>query len=1004
MVDRHTNREALIQYANDRRVPYDALMLRRVHNILLVSSPYDSFTFEEDGRLTELLFSEYLELNLRYAPNIMRVSTAEEALQALQRSTFDLVISMLRVGDMDVADFGREVATMAPNLPVILLTYNTRELTVLDDVSGLVGIDRVFAWLGDVRLFLAIIKYVEDRMNAYHDSRTAGVKVIILIEDNVRFYSSYLPLVYTELVQQTQNLMSDGLNHLDKLVRMRARHKVLLATDYEEGERLYLDNIDHVSGVILDARFPRNGQLDSAAGIEFAKFVKGRTPDRPVLIQSSDKHNRGPARAIGAQFIDKESPNLLDGLRQFMRNHMGFGDFVFRMPDGRKIGKATDLRTLTEMLATIPVESLVHHVSRNDFSTWIMARTEFDLAKILRPRHVDEFANAEGMRQYLIEEIHRHRDRSRAGVVADFSSVTFEGSSGFVRIGAGSLGGKGRGLAFINKLLDRQKLEQEQQDVRVFVPPTAVIASGLFDEFMQRDGLLEIAFGDAPDQEIARAFLAAELSDEDMAILRTILSRVHYPLAVRSSSLLEDASHQPFAGLYRTYMIPNNHPDIEVRIQQLVSAIKLVYASTFYADAKAYIESTPNRLEEEKMAVVVQRLFGRQHGQYLYPDFAGVARSYDFYPMEGRSFEQGVANVVLGLGKMVVDGGRAVRFSPTHPRQLFQFSSVKETLDAAQREFLALDLNHTVRDMQEMTEASGLVTLGLDVAEKDGVLPALGSVYSHENQAIYDGTSRPGPRLVTLAGVLKANVYPLAKTLVQLLDLGTQAFSSHVEIEFACNIRKNRDEKHEFAFLQIRPIVVGSRSQEINLDALDRESTICIAKKALGNGLIQDVRDIVYVPMSRFDRSKTVAIAKEIGGLSLKLKGAGRPFLLAGPGRWGSADRWLGIPVTWRQISGARCIVETDMDDIRVTPSQGTHFFQNLTAFGIGYFTVNFDSVGGNLDTEWLDAQPAVEETPHVRHLTFASPLQILVSARQGVGVVMKPGQHIKRQSNPMMM
>ncbi|MCP4601237.1 MAG: histidine kinase [Proteobacteria bacterium] len=987
--------ESIVPQFEKKRVAFDSLMLRRVRNILLVSSQYDSFTFEEDGRLTELLFSEYLELNLRYAPNIFRVSTAEEALEELRTGSFDLVISMLRVGEMDVADFGREVSHLVPGLPVVLLTYNTRELDVFGDLGRMPGIDRIFVWLGDVRLFLAIIKYIEDRLNVVHDAAAAGVQSIILVEDNVRFYSSYLPLLYTEIVQQTQALMSDGLNRMDKMLRMRARPKILLATSFEEGENLLQMNRDHVAGVILDAAFPRNGKVDPRAGIDFAKIVMKTTPDCSMLMQSSDISNEPHARSLGVHFINKQSPNLLSNVRQFMRDHMGFGDFVFRLPSGEEIGRAGDLSSMIQMLAEIPVESLVYHVMHNDISTWLRARTEFDLAKILRPARVDDFESPEEIRQYLIGELNLYQDRSRAGVVADFSNGTFRASTGFMRIGSGSLGGKGRGLAFMYSLLERSKAEEKKPDVNIFVPPTLVLATGVFDEFMQHSSLNEMVFQDRSDEEIARAFLAAELSEEVIKSLKAYLSRAHYPLAVRSSSLLEDASYQPFAGLYRTYMIPNNHENLDTRLRQLTEAIKLVYASTFFEDAKSYIESTPNRLEEEKMAVVIQKVVGRHRGDYLYPDIAGVVRSYNFYPMDKMKPEDGVASVVLGLGKTVVDGGRALRFSPAQPRRLYQFSSPEDTLKTAQREFLALDLSNSSVEVGSSDEDVCLVSLELDVAEKDGVLPMVGSVYSPQNDAIYDGTSRPGVRLVTMAGVLKSGVYPLAEKLMGLIGIGTSGFSSQVEIEFAATIRENRNEPHEFAFLQIRPVAVGSRSHDMNIEAISSEDAICVSPKALGNGVIDSVCDIVYVPINRFERSKTVEIAGEIGSITGNLRAQGRPFLLIGPGRWGSADRWLGIPVTWAQIAGVRCIVETDMDDIRVTPSQGTHFFQNITSLGIGYCMLNFDNIGGMLDTKWLDAEPSKFETEHVRLFRYPKPLDIFVSGRQGVGVVMKPGRSL---------
>lgn len=985
--------ETIVPPKKKRHVAYDSLMQMRVRDILLVSSLYDSFTFEEDGRLTEMLFSEYLELNLRYAPNIVRVSTANEALEKLRYGSYDMVISMLRVGEMDLADFGTKISELEPDMPVILLTYNTRELTILEDLGKLPGIDRVFAWLGDVRLFLAIIKYIEDRMNVAHDVRAAGVQTIILIEDNVRFYSAYLPLAYTELVQQTQSLLSDGLNRMDKLLRMRARPKLLLATSFEEGEALFEAYQDHVSGVILDASFPRNGKLDPHAGLDFARMVKTRAPDRPVLIQSSDVANEPHAYALGAAFINKKSSELLKNVRHFMHLHMGFGDFVFRLSNGDVIGSANDLQSLSEMLQVIPVESLLHHVTRNDFSTWLMARTEFELARALRPKRADEFSTPEEARQYLLAELDAHRDRSRAGLVADFSSGTFKASSGFVRIGTGSLGGKGRGLAFIHTLLERYNVSHKLPTVNISVPPTAVLATGVFDAFMAKNNLSEFAMGDRSDKEIAAAFLKASFPSSAKHAMRTFLERVHYPLAVRSSSLLEDASYQPFAGVYKTYMLPNNHSDFEERLTQLTNAIKLVYASTFYGDAKAYISSTPNRLEEEKMAVVIQQIVGRKRGNYVYPDIAGVARSYDFYPMEGMKAEDGVASVVLGMGKAVVDGRRCIRFSPTQPRRLYQFSSTADTLNSAQRDFLALNLSEQPTAEDPEDSDGNISTLTLNVAEEDGILNLVGSVYDYQNDTVYDGTSRPGVRLVTMAGVLKSGVFPLAQTITRLLELGSVGFSCQVEIEFAALIREMADEPHEFAFLQIRPVVVDSLIREVDTGRIQKENAICVSTKALGNGIIDRVQDLIYVPMSTFNRSHTVEIAQQIGTMTAKLRAENRPFMLIGPGRWGSADRWLGIPVTWKQISGVRCIVETDMDDIRVTPSQGTHFFQNITSFGIAYLTVNFANEKGVLDCQWLDTIEPEDQTDHVKLLHFSDPLLIVVNGRQGTGVVMKPGE-----------
>ncbi len=972
---------------------FESLMFRRVRNILLVASPYDAFVFQEDGHLTEALYTDFLQLNLSFTPIITIASTAEEAFQKLATMPFDLIVNILRFGDMDVRVFGEAAERIAPGVPVLLLAYNTRELGMLQDLGRLPGIDRVFVWLGDVRLFLAMIKYVEDRLNAPFDIGLAGVQCIILVEDNVRFYSTYLPVLYGELVIQTQALMSDAVDRMDRLLRMRARPKVLLATSYEEAETLYKQYRRNVAGVVLDGAFPKDGRVNASAGISFARMAREGTPDRPVLIQSSDHRNRSAAYAAGADFIDKGSISLLHDVKQFLDRHLGFGDFVFKSPAGEELARAGDLRSLVEVLETVPAESLSYHGGRNDFSTWLMARTEFELARRMRPIDPRSFGSGEAYRQHLIALFNEHREETLAGVIADFTPQTYTAEvSSFVRIGDGSLGGKGRGLAFMHALLKRRRLRNAIPGLEIGIPPTAVLATDAFDQFMETSGLAERVLDDLPDEAVSRMFLEARLTAATRESLRTYLERVDYPLAVRSSSLLEDASYQPFAGIYRTYMIPNNHPRLEVRLAQLETAVKLVYASIFYRDAKAYIDATPNRLEEEKMAVILQRIVGRRRGDLLYPDIAGVARSYNFYPLKGMRSEEGVASVVLGLGKTVVEGGRSVRFSPHHPRSLYQFASPEDALESAQREFLALDLSDTAPAITSENEAPNLVEKRLDVAREDGVLHQVGSVYSPENDAIYDGLSRPGVPLVTMAGVLKADVFPLAEALKRLLALGAEGFASPVEIEFAATIRASEEALHEFSFLQIRPVVSGFSPQEVSVDGVSEADAICISEDALGNGTVTDVRDIIYVRSDAFDRRRTVEIADQVGVMASRLRRENRPTLLIGPGRWGTRDRWLGIPVTWNQIAGVKCVVETDMDDIHVEPSQGTHFFQNMTSFGISYFSVSFRKGTGTLDTEWLTGSPAAQETQFLRHLSWDDPLEIVVNGKSRVGVIMKPG------------
>jgi CheY-like chemotaxis protein len=984
----------LLGAPEQKEVAFDSLMPNRVSNLLLVTSLYDSHTFIEDGRLSEMLYSEYLEMNLRFVPSVERVSTAQEALTRIGEEHYDLVISMPRVGEMNVRDFGRSVAERSPGLPVMLLASNARELSVLKPLEGAPGIDRVFVWLGDVRLFLAMIKLAEDRWNAWHDARAAGVKSLLLLEDSAQFYSSYLPMLYTELMKQTQALMADSVTRMERIVRQRARPKILLATTYEEGERLAAEYRADLLGVILDASFPRGGRLDRGAGVAFARMVRESMPQVPVLMQSGSR-NREAAASAGVAFIDKNSPRLLAELRSFMQDQLGFGEFVFRRLDGSVVMRAPDLRSLEWAMHAAPPESLLYHADRHDLSTWLMARTEFELAESLRPV-TSEWGDAEAIRQAVLKILKDHRDRQRAGVVAEFHSVSFEGGSGFVRIGTGSLGGKGRGLAFVNSLIETYKIRDRFPDVRIFVPPTAVLATGVFDQFMEASGLQAFALKEQDDEAITRAFLAADFPKEVVDNLWSFLDWVRYPLAVRSSSLLEDASYQPFAGIYETYMIPNNHEDPEVRLAELLGAVKRVYASTYHSDAKAYIESTPNRLEEEKMAVVIQQVVGRRHEHYVYPDFAGVARSLNFYPMPGMKPEDGVASVALGLGKTVVDGGRCARFCPAHPKRPLQSFSPEDTLENAQRSFYALDLAQTdPLRREEGVKQVGVVSLDLDAARRHGTLAPVASVYSPDNDAVYDGLGREGIPLVTMAGVLKGRVMPLPEVLAFLLKVGSAASSCPVEMEFAVTLPDEPEKPSEFGFLQIRPLVLGTDAQDIPLEAIRPEGALCVAHKALGNGLLEGIRDVVYVRPQGFDRGKTPTVALHIGQVNARLKQEKRPYLLVGPGRWGSADPWLGIPVKWAQIAGVRCIVETDLEDIRVDSSQGSHFFQNIMSFGIGYLTVDTRAAADRLDYGWLDAQPADAETDFVRHVALQAPVLVALNGRHGLGVIMKPGRSL---------
>ncbi len=723
--------DEVIGRRGEETVPFYSLMSRRVRNVLLVSSLYDSYTLEEDGKFTEVLFSEYLNLNLRYAPRIVRVSTGDEALARMEEEDFDLVISMLNIGPMQCDELGRAMSEKGLKVPLVALAYTGRDLKIFQDEGRMQHVDQAFVWQGDVRLFLAIIKSVEDRLNAEHDSRVAGVKCIILVEDSIRFCSSYLPMLYTELMEQTQILMTEGVNQMQQLMRMRARPKILHAANYEDGLALYGKYRNNILGVILDVRFNKEGVECPEAGFQLAEEILSHNPECPILFQSSEEVNRASAHRMGAAFINKNSPTLLADLRDFMRSYLGFGDFVFRDSNGDEVARAGDLREMRRALRSISDDSLFYHAERNDFSTWLMARTEFDLANALRPQKVEDFDSASDLRSYLISSLTLWMERSRAGQVEDFSRETFDYFTAFSKIGSGSLGGKGRGLAFINALLNMYRVDEGFEDIDIHVPPTAVIATGVFDRFMENGELKELIFGGSGgrwqdedemwDSRVADAFLATPMPQDVVEMLRVFLGEVDYPLAVRSSSLLEDSPAHPFAGIYSTYMIPNNSPDIQVRLQQLLNAIRLVYASTYYSESMSYIESTPNRLEEEKMAVVIQQIVAKRHGSSFYPNLAGVAKSFNFYPLEGMAMDSGVVSVALGLGGTVVDGGKCVRFSPDSPGRLYQFSSTDEFLRNSQREFLALDLDRSPGvDREDPGRDVHLVSLDLDRAQDDG--------------------------------------------------------------------------------------------------------------------------------------------------------------------------------------------------------------------------------------------------------------------------------------------
>jgi len=969
---------------------FENLMPFRVQDILLVSSLYDSFILREDGRLNELLIGESLELNLQQIPGITQVSTGKEALARYQPQ-FNLIVTNLEVGDMDAAQLAHEVKESGLDIPVVVLAYDYRKIKDFIARNPVTDIDRIFLWQGNVRILVAIIKYIEDKRNVLHDTEAMGVPVVLMVEDNIRYYSSFLPMIYTELITQSRRVIREGMNVAHKLVRMRARPRILLCSTYEDAAQQVTRYKEYLFGVLSDVEFPRQGELSPEAGFELARMVRSMVPDVPIVLQSSRTEFMARALSEGASFLRKRSPTFLGDLRQVLIEQFAFGDFVFRLPDRTEVARASDLNAFEELLHEVPAESIAYHGQRNHLSHWLMARTEFALAQKLRPRKVSDFASYEDLRRDLIDSIAQYRHEQSQVLIGDFDPATFKAAKGsFLRIGGGSLGGKARGLAFLRSLLHKNRMGQRFDGVRIAVPPSVVVATDVFDQFLSENDLLEFAIHSCDDAEIERRFQEASLPTSLRKNLLAFLAEVRYPLAVRSSSLLEDSQYLPFTAVYETFMLTNQHADLLFRLQQLIEAIKRVYASTFSGHAKAYVRATPYRLEEEKMAVILQQVVGTTHTTRFYPDFSGVVRSRNFYPIPPLGFEDGIAAVALGLGREVVGGGKCLRFCPRYPRHLMQFSSVEDMLANSQSEFWALSLDHVEREHDSSSELRE-VQFGLDAAEADGTLNLLGSTYSVDDHAVYDGLSRPGVRIVSFAPILKHAVFPLAAILDQLMSIGEEALGRPVEIEFAVQLPRRPEETANFGFLQIRPLVLSREGEELRIENVDPARLVCQSSKVLGNGRIEDLRDVVVVDSGLFERSRSQEAAQGITFFNGKLSENSTPYLLIGVGRWGSNDPWLGIPVTWDQISGARVIVEAGLRDLRVTPSQGSHFFQNLTAFQVGYFTVNPDAGEGFVDWQWLRSQPVVEVEGCVRHLHFEAPLPVVMNGKTSQGMIFKP-------------
>lgn len=969
------------------------LMTRRVFNVLLVANPYDAFMLEDDGRIDEKLFEEYTRLGLRYPPRFTQVSTPEEATQALEQMRFDLVICMPGTDNSDAFDIGRSIKEHFPDTPIVVLTPFSHGITRYMERQDLSLFEYVFCWLGNTELLLSIIKLMEDKMNLDHDIREGGVQMILLVEDSIRFYSSVLPNLYKYVLEQSRAFATEALNAHQATLRMRGRPKIVLARNYEEAWLLYNTYRNNTLGVISDVRFPliEGGKKVADAGVRLLREIRACDEFLPLIMESSESDNRKWATEVNAGFVDKNSKKMSIDLRDRIELHFGFGDLVFRDPDtGNEVVRIHNLKELQDNIFTIPEKSFIYHTANNHISRWLCSRAMFPLSEFLKHITQDSYGDVHEHRQLIFDAIVRYRKMKNRGVVAEYLRGRFDRFSHFARIGEGSLGGKGRGIAFVDNILKRHDVFESIPDVEIRIPKTLVLCTDIFDHFMEDNNLYPIALSDAPDDAILQAFLSAPLPDELLGDIETFCEVVTGPVAVRSSSLLEDSHYQPYAGVYATYMIPDS-ADYTAMAHRIADAIKGVYASVYYSGSKSYMSATSNVIDQEKMAIILQEVVGDKHGTRFYPHCSGVARSINFYPVGKETADEGVVNLALGLGKHIVDGGKSLRLSPAHPKHIMQISEPQLALKETQSTFLALDLTSIDHPIMK-DETFDLVRLNVREAEADGTLDWIASTYVRDDDAIYDTPYMRGRKLVTFAGVLHYETFPMANIVQLVLQYGANEMRRPVEIEFAVRFgpksEGNSQLKGIFYPLQIRPIVSSRECIEEDLTAIPEDSRLLYSTRSLGNGIVTDVHDIIYLKEGAFSMSNNRAIADEIRHLNRTFAEAGTGYILAGEGRWGSSDLALGVPVEWADISAVRLIAEVSADGRHIEPSQGTHFFQNLTSFGVGYLTIDGVTSREVFNRSWLDAQPSVWESDFVRHVR--GQFSIKMDGIHGIGVVQK--------------
>lgn len=972
---------------------FSNLMKKRIYHVLLLSSAYDAFILEDDGRIDEQIFNEYVALNLRYPPQFILVTDEDEAFKIMDEQNIDLVITMLSAEKESTFDFAANFKKEYPDIPIVALTPFSREVSLRFNREKAQIFDYVFSWLGNADLLLAIIKLIEDKMNAEYDINEIGVQAIILVEDSVRFYSSYLPNIYKIIFTQSKQFMQEGLNEHQKMLRMRGRPKILFATTYEDAINLYDKYHDNLLGVITDMSYKHYGIRNQFAGLNLCRHIKTQNKYTPLLIQSSDANNILFAKEIRVGFLHKHSKKLLHELRHFIIKHFAFGPFEFIEPYSHNVvEKAADLKEMQDKLYLIPDSSLRYHITRNHFSKWLNARALFALANVFKQVSADDFDNLDDARHFLFQSIQNFRISKGRGVIAEFDKKNYDEYLIFARIGNGSIGGKARGLAFLDSLIKRNSLLSKFPNVLISIPRTVVLSSDLFDDFMESNDLYKIALSEVEDEQILDSFVSAPLPETVIENLRAFIKIVRKPIAVRSSSLLEDSYYQPFAGIYSTYMIPNLPDEPDKMIEMLSMAIKSVYASAYFRSSKAYMTATSNLIDEEKMSIVFQEITGSPHENVFYPSFSGVARSINFYPIEPEKPEDGTANIAIGLGKQIVEGGQTIRFSPKYPQKILQLSSPDQALRETQKEFFVLDLNPK-SFFASTDDGVNLKSIRVRDINSEWGMDKLMSTYDFQNNIIREGSGHKGKKIITFANILKHNTFPLAKILSDVLSIGEREMNTPIEIEFAVNLNKTPKDPAIFNLLQIRPIVAQKEYISRDLSKVKKKDTLIYSNAALGNGRITDLHDFIFVKPDAFDASKSREIAEHINEINKRLIEEDRYYILVGPGRWGSSDSWLGIPVKWPYISNARIIIESGLENYRIDPSQGTHFFQNLTSFRVGYFTINPFIDDGYYDLDYLNQMPAHYEDEFIKHIRFEEPLLAEIDGKNTLGVVYKPGK-----------